>query len=198
MPTTKDGERTSRFLTAEGLECAVCNDMSDLGREIGRGGGVAILTEEAIERDRDKYLTESLRTQPPWSDFPLVVVAHEGDVRRPIRESMNITLVERPLKIRSLVSVLHTALRTRRRQYEVRNHMQERVRAADTIRQEKERYRVTLASIGDAVIATDADGNVSFLNGVAERLTGWAQADAVGKPLSTVFRIVNERTRKLV
>ena len=56
--------------------------------------------------------------------------------------------------------------------------------------------RVTLASIGDAVIATDTTGDVTYLNAVAERLTGWTNEDAQGEPLETVFRIVNEHTRE--
>jgi PAS domain S-box-containing protein len=59
------------------------------------------------------------------------------------------------------------------------------------------RLRTTLASIGDAVITTDAAGNVSYLNEVAEELTGWSVAEAAGRPLAQVFRIVNERTREL-
>ena len=59
----------------------------------------------------------------------------------------------------------------------------------------RELLRVTLRSIGDAVITTDVDGRVTYLNAVAESLTGWTQADAVGQPLDTVFRIVNEDTR---
>jgi PAS domain S-box-containing protein len=58
--------------------------------------------------------------------------------------------------------------------------------------------RVTLASIGDAVITTDAAGRVTFLNPVAESLTGWALADAAGQPLDSVFRIVNEESRQPV
>src|SRR5262249_22865103 len=60
------------------------------------------------------------------------------------------------------------------------------------------RYAVTLGSIGDAVIATDARVRVTFLNPVAEALTGWPLADAVGRPLTEVFRIVNEQTRQPV
>ena len=63
---------------------------------------------------------------------------------------------------------------------------------------ERERLRITLASIGDAVISTDADGRVVFLNAVAERLTGWTQAEAAGHPLDEVFQIVNETTRASV
>jgi PAS domain S-box-containing protein len=56
--------------------------------------------------------------------------------------------------------------------------------------------RITLASIGDGVIATDHDGKVSFMNAVAESLTGYSQQEASGRPLSDVFRIINEQTRK--
>jgi PAS domain S-box-containing protein len=61
---------------------------------------------------------------------------------------------------------------------------------------ERERLRITLASIGDGVISTDAEGRVAYLNGVAEALTGWTQAEAAGRPLETLFHIVNEHTRQ--
>jgi len=62
----------------------------------------------------------------------------------------------------------------------------------------RDTLRVTLASMGDAVIATDNAGSVTFMNGVAESLTGWTQGEATGKSLDDVFRIVNEQTRKSV
>jgi PAS domain S-box-containing protein len=61
-----------------------------------------------------------------------------------------------------------------------------------------ETLRVTLHSIGDAVITTDTRGNVTSLNAVAESLTGWTYAEAAGQPLDAVFRIVNENTRQAV
>jgi len=61
---------------------------------------------------------------------------------------------------------------------------------------ETERFHTTLASIGDAVITTDTAGKVTFLNAVAESLTGWKQKEAAGKHLDEVFRIVNETTRQ--
>jgi PAS domain S-box-containing protein len=61
-----------------------------------------------------------------------------------------------------------------------------------------ELLRVTLGSIGDAVITTNAHGEVSYLNTVAEKLTGWTSEEALGEPLETVFRIVNEHTREPV
>jgi PAS domain S-box-containing protein len=56
----------------------------------------------------------------------------------------------------------------------------------------------TLTSIGDAVIATDAAGKLTFMNGVAENLTGWTQAQAAGRPLQDVLTLVNEETRQSV
>jgi PAS domain S-box-containing protein len=73
-----------------------------------------------------------------------------------------------------------------------------RRRAETEVRAQKEWLRVTLASIGDGVIATDTSGRVSFINPVAEKLTGWGQAEAGGQPLDRVFRIVNEETRRPV
>ena len=73
-----------------------------------------------------------------------------------------------------------------------------RQRAEEALRHQSEWLRVTLASIGDAVISTDAEGRVTFLNGVAEALTGWTEAEAVGRPLPEVFNIINETTRQTV
>jgi PAS domain S-box-containing protein len=74
----------------------------------------------------------------------------------------------------------------------------ERKAAEDALRASEQRWSTTLSSIGDAVITTDLDGNVAFLNGIAEGLTGWSLAEASGKPLNEVFNIVNEKTRSRV
>jgi PAS domain S-box-containing protein len=74
----------------------------------------------------------------------------------------------------------------------------ERRHAEEALQQESEWLRVTLASIGDAVITTDAQGRVTSLNRVAESILGWSQPEAQGKPLDSVFRIINEETREPV
>lgn len=68
-------------------------------------------------------------------------------------------------------------------------------RSQTLLRESEERWATTLASIGDAVIATDLSGKIDFMNGVAEELTGWKLTEASGKPLSQVFNIVNEQSR---
>jgi PAS domain S-box-containing protein len=74
----------------------------------------------------------------------------------------------------------------------------EQRRTQERLRQSEERFRVTLASVGDAVIATDKEGRVTFMNSVAEKLTGWNEQEALGIPLSTAFNIVNEINRRPV
>ena len=74
----------------------------------------------------------------------------------------------------------------------------ERKFAEARLDQEREWLQVTLASIGDGIIATDTLGRVTFLNGVAEELTGWRQAEAEGRPMEEVFAIINETTRQPV
>jgi diguanylate cyclase (GGDEF)-like protein/PAS domain S-box-containing protein len=73
-------------------------------------------------------------------------------------------------------------------------------RAANTeaLFEEKERAEVTLNSIGDAVISTDVHGAVTYLNIVAQQLTGWPRADGVGRPLEEVFRIIDANTRATI
>ena len=66
-----------------------------------------------------------------------------------------------------------------------------------TLQISEEKLSVTLNSIGDAVIATDAEGRVTLLNPLAERLTGWTQAEAYGRPVDEVFHIINQETRRL-
>src|SRR5262245_61315026 len=73
-----------------------------------------------------------------------------------------------------------------------------RLRSQRHLAASERRYAVTLASIGDAVIATDSQARATFLNPAAEALTGWPMAEAAGRPLAEVFRIVNEQTGQRV
>ncbi len=68
----------------------------------------------------------------------------------------------------------------------------------EALQKQSEWLRVTLASIGDAVVTTDTEGRIISLNAVAESLTGWSNDEAAGQPLETVFRIINEQTRQPV
>ncbi|MFO1428774.1 MAG: EAL domain-containing protein [Candidatus Competibacteraceae bacterium] len=96
------------------------------------------------------------------------------------------------------VNMKRATIKGRDRLLVVVRDITERKQAEEALSKEKERAQVTLHSIGDAVITTDADGIVQYLNPVAERLTGWTTAAAQGQPLAQVFNIVNEETRQAI
>ena len=73
----------------------------------------------------------------------------------------------------------------------------EKSRAEEELARQREWLRVTLTSIGDAVIACDIHGRVTFLNPVAANLTGWTQENAIGQPVDMVFQVINEKNRQL-
>ena len=85
-----------------------------------------------------------------------------------------------------------------RAQDRIEHEVAERKKAEESERRQKDLLRVTLASIGDAVMTTDIAGRITYLNAVAEYVTGWMQDDAEGQPLETVFHIVNEQTGNTV
>ena len=99
-----------------------------------------------------------------------------------------------------LISVMAGLLeRARRREFETASRLKaEEVRWAgeQVLHQRDEWLRVTLTSVGDAVIACDMQGRVSFLNPVAATLTGWKAEEAVGRPIQEIFKIINEQTRQ--
>ncbi|NLG76509.1 MAG: EAL domain-containing protein [Xanthomonadaceae bacterium] len=102
----------------------------------------------------------------------------------------------------TLLTVLESARAVRNEQGEVIGYegtisdISERKRAETAIFEEKEKAQVTLESIGDAVITTDAEGRIEYLNPIAEELTGWETGEVSGKPLLEVFTVLNEATRE--
>src|SRR6516164_9194303 len=113
----------------------------------------------------------------------LTAYADDATLRR-ARVTEPFGYILKPFEERELPTILEMAL--------YKNAAERRLRASER------RYATTLSSIGDGVIATDAEGRVSFLNPVAEALTGWAAAEAAGRPLAEVFRTLDEHSRAVL
>jgi PAS domain S-box-containing protein len=109
-------------------------------------------------------------------------------------ESVRLTKEGHPVEVMLTVSPIRSEAGAIIGISEIVRDVTELKRAAQALAAQREWFRVTLSSIGDAVIASDCEGRVTFMNGVAEKLTGWPTREAEGKPLVTVFNIVNERT----
>jgi signal transduction histidine kinase/CheY-like chemotaxis protein len=123
----RDAELTADVLRKHGFAVQACDDVAGLARHIGDGAGIAVVTEELLDASALRRLGEACAGQPPWSDFPFVVFSSTestpttgGELLRRLEPLGNVTLLERPVRISTLVSTTGAALRSRRRQYEVR------------------------------------------------------------------------------
>lgn len=149
-PTARDAATSRDLFEAVGIHCFICNSIEDVCREAGRGAGAAVVTVEAVLGDKDGRVAELLKAQPPWSDFPLVVLTPQGFESPKLLGALDaighMTLMNRPVQISTLVSTARSALRDRRRQYAVRDHLAERERQADALRDKEERLQFALAA----------------------------------------------------
>jgi diguanylate cyclase (GGDEF)-like protein/PAS domain S-box-containing protein len=109
----------------------------------------------------------------------LVLSEHEDVAKHAVQRGAQDYILANRLDGYSLSKALHNML--------------ERAAIAEALFIEKERAQVTLNSIGDAVISTDASGDVTYLNQVAEAMTGWTCNEALGRPFSDVFQIINSK-----
>jgi PAS domain S-box-containing protein len=175
MPTLRDGERTLAALATAGLTGTVCPDLAALCREVSLGAGVALLTEEELERDQGGALREALRGQPAWSDLPLVLVARPGSAGRPEawRESMNLSLIERPVRMRSLVSIVRAALRSRQHQYALRDLLAEREHQAGVLRDQEERLQFALTAGRLGAWDLDLASGQMSCSALCKEIFGW-------------------------
>jgi signal transduction histidine kinase len=136
----KDGALIEKILRSSGVAACVISEASSLADAIENGGGAAIVTEEALSVEAIDLLSQSIASQPAWSDFPILVLTGGGN-STPMTENAvrsraplgNITLLERPLRPATLISAVKTALRARKRQYEIRNHLRERQQAEEAL-----------------------------------------------------------------
>jgi signal transduction histidine kinase len=131
-PYGRDGTLIQRELQTAGFSPVVCGTIPELCRAIGEGAGAALIADEALAPDAVTFLAEQLKVQPPWSDFPILVMTSGGASTGSIRYRLqllepltNVTLLERPLRPETLTSSLRAALRARRRQYQFRELLSE-------------------------------------------------------------------------
>ncbi|MES1199041.1 MAG: response regulator [Pseudomonadota bacterium] len=131
-PIGRDARVASAILAEAGIESVPCPDISSFCTHLRRGAGAGIMVEEAMVQTDGAEIARAIAEQPPWSDFPFVLLAQRGGglERNPAVTRIssilgNVSFLERPFHPTTLVSVVRTALRGRRRQYEARERMLE-------------------------------------------------------------------------
>jgi signal transduction histidine kinase/CheY-like chemotaxis protein len=149
-PRGRDGPVIAETLTNLGHRCLICADLSALTEALKVDAGAAILTEEALAAGATDTLTAWLAAQPPWSDFPFIVLVTKQPGKRAQADAArlgaigNIVLLERPINAETLISAASSAVRARRRQYLARDHLADQVKA-----EEKLRFALDAGQLGD-------------------------------------------------
>src|SRR6267378_4923496 len=140
-PFGKDSVLVREVLESSGIPVGVVEHVSAISRCVSSGAGAAIVAEEALNEEAIDLLGHSVAAQPAWSDFPIIVLTG-GGASTPFTEMMvrsrapmgNLSLVERPVRPATLISSVRTAIRSRLRQYEIRDHLEDRKQAEEELR----------------------------------------------------------------
>ena len=158
--------------------------------------------------DLDGYeVCKQLKSDEQTAAIPIIFLSALNETFNKVKGLAvgGVDYISKPFQVEEVLARVETHLTVRRLQQSLQEQnlrllteIAERQRLEDSLFIEKELAQVTLQSIGDAVITTDVRGNVGYFNPIAEQLTGWKVEEAQGLPLSEVFIIVNEVTRKAV
>ena len=167
----RDAEVCDALLGRQGHACHACRSLDELAEALGGGAGTAVVTEESLADGDWTTLSEWLAEQPPWSDFPFVLLATKRSGRRPpearrmLERLGNVVVLERPINGETLLSAAASALRVRRRQYEARSRLRALAEAEARLTQ----LNATLESrIGERTAALSAANN-KLMQEVSER-----------------------------
>jgi PAS domain S-box-containing protein len=179
-PAGRDAAVITEVLAAGDAAVAVCGSIDELCRGIEETAGAAIVAGEALDPPALERLASCLGNQPPWSDLPLLLLIGDGGEAEARWRALstsdalgNVVLLERPMRREALLSAVQVALRARRRQYDIRDHLLERAQLAAIV-----------DSSFDAVLSCDTNGVITTWNAAAERLYGYVAAEAIGRDVA--------------
>ncbi len=183
-PTGRDSELASTALERAGFVCSVCADTSQLIGEVRQGDAGAVLVAiEALAPAPVASLAIALQSQASWSDLPVLVLSfpesHGGPEIEAALRLGNVVLLDRPLRVATLLSAVQSALRARRRQYQLRARVEEIQRRTSELAESEARYRVLTELAPDALLV-ESDGTVQYANHAAARLLAVDRDELVG------------------
>jgi signal transduction histidine kinase len=140
-PTGRDAELLRAMLEREGVPCATCSGVEELADKVEEGAGMALFAEEALAGVPLQKLVTTLSRQPSWSDFPWLFLSTTGREPSEVGTKLlalfgndaNVTILERPLRVPTLLSSVRSAWRARRRQYQIRDYLEEKKRSDEKL-----------------------------------------------------------------
>jgi PAS domain S-box-containing protein len=183
-PHGRDATLARAILAEAGLAADAVPDLDGLCAGLARGAALAVVAEEAVATADPHGLTAWLGAQPPWSDFPFVLLTRRtgGLERNPAALRLmgllgNVSFVERPFHPLTLVSTARAALRARRRQYQARDHLREREAAAEGLRAGEARLRAVYETLQTGIAEVSLDGRILDTNEAFCRIVGYGREE---------------------
>lgn len=178
--TQRDAELTLSFLSRAEISGERCTDVPSLVENLKDGCAALVIAEDAVDADSVQTLAVALGEQPSWSEIPIILITGSGEASMRTLKTVsalspngNVTLLERPFRPITLVNSLQTALRSRRRQYQVRDLLEER--------------EAVLRSINDAFVTLDRQWRYTYANEKAAGLAGKKPEELVGLNVWDLF-----------
>lgn len=180
-PLREEAAVWERILDEAGMAHVRCSDLSQVCRKIAAGAGAVVLAEEALAKSELDGLIEVLAAQPPWSALPILLLTR-GDAESSLAlwatENLgNAVLLQRPVAHLTFVSILRAAVNGRRRQYQLRQHLAERRRAEESLRESERRLRAFFDSNMVGNFFWSIDGHITDANDKFLQLVGYDRED---------------------
>jgi PAS domain S-box-containing protein len=210
-PLGRDAVLLCQMLESAGFVSERCQDAADLQGKLNEGAGMILVTEEGLTPETTMLLNDVRIGQPAWSDLPMLLLVSPDwrGLKSSFVKNSNVTVLERPTRVPTLITVTRSLLQAWQRQYQVQNLLRQQEHANETLEErvrertaalkaahaqtEAEHRQVTaiLGSISDAFIVLGQDYRLTRLNQkgeeLVETLTGQRKVDVIGKTLWEVI-----------
>lgn len=200
----RDAQVLDRLLLQAGHDRHVCGSVDEMARELAVGACAALITEESLGDTDIAPVTDFLARQPPWSDFPFILLATKRVGRRPqpatraLEQLGNVVVLERPIHSETLDSAVSSALRVRHRQYEARRHLIELKQAEARQAELNSRLAITindktaeldrLWTLSEDMLArANYQGGLSAVSPAWTNVLGYSEQELLSRPYSEII-----------
>jgi len=169
-PHGRDAEIASKLLQEAGWPTLICGDIANWCVELKNGAALSVVVEEALIAGDLACIAQWIKAQPPWSDFPIVVLTSHGNApgRQTIADRLldilgNVSFLERPFHPSTLVSIARSALRSRRRQYHAREMLERHGLLTAELQHRTKNLLAVIRAIASASLE-DSQGREAFFS----------------------------------